>query len=486
MKNKLFKLYLPGLLGAALLFFMGWQYNTPAATWLAFPILIYVYRRADKWYQTLPVTLLIAVSRFLAINGGWDISLPLMAAFAALVSVPLLAALYLDRRYSRTLKPLMATLVFPCVYIVLDYALTFANLGMTFSLAYTQSTFLALVQSASLFGSWYVGFIVAWFAPIAVLAAKNIGSLKAAGRPLVVYAVLLALTLSYGSLRLAFDRPSSQTVRVASVTVPQDKDYWSITDAGTPKGEAAQNKPAMQAIETQLFEYSRQAADYGAKIIFWSEGNCPLYEDDYDAFIAKAQAFAKSHNVYFMPAVVEFLYGQTKNNNLAIMIDPDGKIEYRYEKTISWYPSSSDGVVHTIGTPYGKVSTTICFDMDYPSLISQAKNADIMLVPAFDTRKIDDYHTRVAFMRGIEFGFSAVRQANKGSSISADYLGNTLTYQNYFRTDDRIMISDVPTKGGWTLYGATGEVFLWLVCAGFVWVNIDFSRRRRTDGHSEQ
>lgn len=478
MKNKTFWLYVLGALGAAAFFFLGWQYNIPAAAWVTFPLLIFVYRHMGKWYQALPIVLLIAISRFFTMNGGWDISLPLMVAFAVLVSIPLIVALYFDRRYSKILSPFLATLVFPCTYIVLDYLLTFANLGMTFSVAYSQSTFLPLVQATSLFGSWYVGFIVAWFAPVAVLAVCNIKRLGTVAKPLTAYTVILGLTLSYGSLRFAIDRPESKTVRIASVTVPHDKDYWDITDSGTLRSEAEQNKPMMQEIETQLFEYSQKAADYGAKIIFWSEGNCPIYEDDYDAFIAKAKDFAKANQVYFMPAVVELLYGQSKNNNLAVMINPSGEIEYRYEKTISWYPSSSDGVIHTIDTPYGKISTAICFDMDYPRFISQAKNADIMLVPAFDTQKIDDYHTRVAFMRGIENGFSTVRQANKGSSISSDYLGNTLTYQNYFRTSDRVMISDVPTKGEWTLYGSTGEIFFWLVCVGFVFVNVAYINKR--------
>lgn len=478
MKHKAAGSYLAGLLGAALIFFMGWQYNLPAAAWVAFPLLIHAFRNTGRWYQALPIVLVSIIARFFAINGGWDISLPLMAAFAVLVSVPLTAALYLDRHYSKILGPAASTLVFPCTYIVLDYLLTYANLGMTFSLAYHQSTFLPLVQSASLLGSWYVGFIAAWFAPAAVLAASHRKSLGSVKKPLLLYLGILILTLSFGAVRLAIAKPQGETVRVASVTVPHDRDYWLITDNGTPQGDAARNKPDMQKIADELFLSSQRAADYGAKVIFWSEGNLPIYEDDTAAFLEKAKAFARENQVYFMPALVEFLYGQEKNNNLAIMVTPDGEIAWRYEKTISWYPSSSDGIVPHIDTPYGKLSAVICFDMDYPGLIAQAKDADIMLVPAFDTQKIDDYHTRVAFLRGIENGFSTVRQSNKGSSISADYLGNTLTYQNYFRTGDRVMISDVPTKGVPTLYGYTGEIFFWLVCLGFVLVNALYIKKR--------
>lgn len=284
--------------------------------------------------------------------------------------------------------------------------------------------------------------------------------------------MILSAVLLFGCFRLVLARPNSETVCVASITEKHPQDYWTITDRNTPRDEAPSIKPEMKAVEDKLFEQSQKAADYGAKIIFWSEGNSPMYEDGYEAFVKRAADFAGVNRVWFVPACVVLHYDRAKNDNLAIIFDPDGKMQYRYEKTISWYPTDSDGRLPVIQTPYGKLSVAICFDMDYPQLISQARNADIMLVPGYDTKKISDFHTRVSFLRGIENGFSEVRQANESASISADYLGNTLTYQNYFNTPDRIMISDVPTRGVWTLYGFTGEVFLWVDIAGFVLIVI--------------
>ena len=105
MKNNLIRTYLAGLLGTALVFFMGWEYNIPAASWIAFPILIHAFRSMKKWHYALPVVVLLIAMRFFSINGGWDIELPLMVAFAALVTVPLVAALYLDRRFCKTPAP---------------------------------------------------------------------------------------------------------------------------------------------------------------------------------------------------------------------------------------------------------------------------------------------------------------------------------------------------------------------------------------------
>lgn len=464
--------YFAGIIGSILLFFIGWEYNIPLMGWIAFPLLIFSFRSMPKWKYTFPLLPLMVVVKFFSIHGGWDINLWMEVGFSIVVLVPLIAALYIDRAYNKYLNPFLAALVFPCVYIILDYLLTYANLGMTFSLAYSQSTFLEFIQIASVFGSWFIGFVTAWFAPVAVLYVANINRLKTVWKPLITYFTILSVIMLFGCFRLAFSRSQSQTVRIASITAEHKQDYWNITDNRTPRNEASKNKIGMTQIQEELFATSKKAANYGAKIIFWSEGNCPMYEDDYETFLERAKAFAKENKVYFMPSLVVLLYDRDKNDNLAVMINPQGEVEYRYEKTISWYPSNSDGKIPVIDTPYGKLSTAICFDMDYPSLLSQAKDADIMLVPAFDTKKISDYHTRVSFLRGVENGFSAIRQANKGASISADYMGNTLAYQKFSNTDNRIMITDAPTKGKWTFYGFTGEIFLWVVFAGFAFLNI--------------
>ena len=484
-KNSLLKPWLFGLAGAILTLFIGWEFNSPLAPWLAFPLLIVSFRGTGKWYATLPVVLVLSIVRFFVIHGGWDgMAAVLELTFALATIVPLVAALYLDRAFAGRLSPLLGTLLFPSVYIALDWVLIYTNLGMTFSLSYTQATFLALSQSAALFGSWFTGFLVAWTAPVLALAYAKRRELAATWKPLVFYASILALVLGYGSFRLSVNRPASPTVRVASISVAHAEDYWNITDKGTPREEAAARTSSMAAEQDQLFARSKAAVDYGARIIFWSEGNCPLYEDDYPAYLEKAGAFARQHQVWFMPAMVVLHYGQTWNDNLAVLFKPDGTRAWRYEKTISWYPSQSDGKVPLVDTPYGRLASVICFDMDYPNLIRQARNADIMLVPAFDTLKIDDYHTRVAFLRGIENGFSVVRQASKGTSIAADWRGSTIAYQRYATTEERTMISDVPTKGVWTLYGATGEIFLWLVWAGLaalIVLVVLASRRARSE-----
>ena len=211
-----------------------------------------------------------------------------------------------------------------------------------------------------------------------------------------------------------------------------------------------------------LFLQSERAVNAGAKIVFWSEGNCVYFEDYEEAFLNRSTAFALANNVYFLPGILKLNFNSTLGNNKVIMFGPDGSIKYEYEKTYSWYESESDGIIDYVDTPFGQIASTICFDNDFPTFVKQAgkANVDILLVPAFDTVVIKKFHGQTALFRAIENGMSVIRQVNKGCSYAVDYLGNIVAYQDYFMTEDHLMISDIPTKGAKTLYPILGD---WLV-----------------------
>jgi apolipoprotein N-acyltransferase len=108
--------------------------------------------------------------------------------------------------------------------------------------------------------------------------------------------------------------------------------------------------------------------------------------------------------------------------------------------------------------------------MDFQSYLTQAgkKNIDILLVPGSDWKEIDPIHTEMASFRAVENGFNFVRQAQKGYSLSANYLGQTISSIDYFNTDDKVMISHVPMKGTDTIYSIMGDYFAWISVSAFV------------------
>ena len=81
--------------------------------------------------------------------------------------------------------------------------------------------------------------------------------------------------------------------------------------------------------------------------------------------------------------------------------------------------------------------------------------------------------------RVVENGFSLVRCTCEGLTMTVDYQGRVLTATDDFRNKEPVIISDVPVKGVPTPYSATGDLFAWLCCAGFVMIAAGALLRRK-------
>jgi apolipoprotein N-acyltransferase len=456
------------LLGAALYTLVGWKWNVAAAAWLAPALLVFFFRRQARWYATLPAVALLWAVSYANKVGGWDMD-PLFEVLAlGLATLPLVVALYLDRFAARRLPTLVATLVFPAAFVGADYLFGLLPFGTVFSVAVTQVYLTPLVQVGAIAGIWGIEFLVLWTAPVLNAWWEAGFDVRPVRLPLAAFAASLAAALVLGGLRVALDRPTAPTVRVAGVTVPHERDYWAeLIDVGTPRERAEALVGEFAALNDRLLQESARVVQSGAKVVFWSEANAFLLPEGKAAFMQRAQAFAREHGVYLVPAFQVLRYGDTSGFNGLAVFAPDGTLAFEYEKSKSWYATTSDGLLRSIDTPYGRLSAVVCFDLDFPALIRQAaaQKVDIMLVPAFDTFETRVYHTEVGLLRGVENGFSVVRMVNEGTSMAVDYRSSVLAYQDYFATDSRFMLADVPTRGVSTVYGRLGDWFAWLCLA---------------------
>ncbi|MBN2005832.1 MAG: carbon-nitrogen hydrolase family protein [Anaerolineae bacterium] len=451
--------YLWLLIGSALLLFMGWHWNVPVALWLAPVFLMRFFRTQERWPATLLAVPPMALALFANIHGGWDFSIPAELGLGLARALPFLLALTADRALHRRLPPILALLVYPAVYVAGDFLIGLTPLGTVFSVAATQFELSQFLQLAAAGGIWGMGFVMSCLAPVANRLWEHDFDAGRAGALPAIYGALLAAILLLGGWRLRGDAPAP-TVRVAGITVPHARDYWgAIIDLNTPEEIVQSYAEEFASLEDRLFAESARAAGFGAPVIFWAEGEAMLTPETEPAFMARAQAFAREHGVYLMPTYVVLHYGTLNNDNRLAMITPEGEIAFTYTKTQSWYPTDSDGVLHWVDTPYGRIGGAICFDMDFPALIHQAGKAgvDIMLVPAYDWEPIKPYHTEVGLFRAVENGMAIFRQVNEGTSMAVDYRGRLLAYQDYFDTGDPLLLADLPTKGVRTLYSLLGD-----------------------------
>jgi apolipoprotein N-acyltransferase len=191
--------------------------------------------------------------------------------------------------------------------------------------------------------------------------------------------------------------------------------------------------------------------------------------------IEDGRDFARREKIYLGMAIGSIPDGYPEKlvENKIILIDSAGEIIVEYIKS---KPAPGEGCISGSGkipvveTPYGRIATAICFDMDFPNLINQAgkSDADLMIIPSNDWREIVPLHTHMAVFRAIENGFSMIRGTGHGLSIAVDCQGRELARLNWFNSDDQVMIADVPTSGITTVFSKIGQFFSWFCLVGLI------------------
>lgn len=452
------------ILGSALTFLVGWEPNLLIAIWFVPLFLMRFARHAPRlWQSTVGLWLSLTVVGWFTVAGAWHMGAVTEIFFSGVMAIPLTVAATVDRLLFKKLSPVARTLVFPSVWTLFDFLYSFIyGLGDVFSPALTQFHNAPLLQLVSLTGIYGVTFMIGWFASTAVTLWDDANNLDAWKTPVLVYAAALTAVLAYGSARLTGFDHDVATVRVASIVVPHQADYFEeIVDEGSLSREADRWRSELQVLEDEVFAQSLKAVESGAQIVFWSETATVMYEDHEAAYLARGARFAKAHNVYLQTSALVIRFDDEMIDNQITLFTPEGEIGYRYLKTQTWYPTESDGVIPSYDTPYGRISSVICFDLDVPGWMRGVAKLDaaILLVPGFDTLPISPYHTETGLFRAVEGGYSIVRAVNKGTSMSVDSRGRVLALQDSFRTNERIMYTDVPTESHTTVYGRVGDWF---------------------------
>ena len=244
------------------------------------------------------------------------------------------------------------------------------------------------------------------------------------------------------------------------------------------------------ATNEDLLSRAEREMNAGARIVFWGEGNAFLLKEEEATFVARGGDLAAKYKVYLGMAMGVVGNGQTPCcQNKLTLIEPDGRVAWEYIKARpvpgaeSAHMVHGDGKLRGLETPYGRLSSIICFDGDFPQLLAQAgtSGTDVILDPSNDWHAIDPWHTQMASFRAIEQGFNLIRQTSQGLSASFDYQGRRLASMDEYHATDYSMISEVPTKGVRTIYSRLGDWFAWVCLAGLVLLTVQSVRRKVSD-----
>lgn len=476
-----FHQYLWLVVGIFIFLFSNGRWMTPICAWLA-PVFLLRFIKHKKTFMAPLVLFLLILAATRIIYHGIIPSLLGLLTYILILYYAILAFFpYLIHRWiSPKLSGFFGTLIFPITVVAIEYVNT-VLFGSWASIAYTQFGNLPIIQISSIFGIWGITFIVMWFGPVLNWIWDHKFEWSKIKKGTLVYSAILTGVLIYGGFRLGVSSPDAATTRVASLTATTELNALreSIQRDGfsSSLNMAVEQRDGLREIldpvYKAIFLHTSEVAKTGASLVFWPEGMIVVCEEDQPQFLSLGKDVAQSDNIHLLLAYFMIPQKDPYNSgeNKSVLINPEGQIEWEYLKTHP-VPGSSDkagdGKVPITQTSFGRVSSVICYDMDFTGLIRKAgkSKADIMIVPAWDWKAIDPLHAHMAVFRAVENGFSMVRQTGEGLSIAVDYQGRILAAMDHFTSDNHVMIAEVPTEGTFTVYSWIGDLFAWICVVG--------------------
>ena len=465
-KNQTAFLYL--LFGFIFLLFSNGRWVVPAAAFLA-PLFIVRFISISK-----PITgfILLVIAGFISNVFIWKDVMPVSGVFyyimTFMMSFSTAIVFLIDRLFSKKINGFVATLLLPSAFVLMDFISVSSNPGGTFGAIATTQTSMPLLQLVSITGSWGITFLIYWTASVFNWFMENGCDKYSIKKIFVYYLIPVLVIIVFGQYRLGGNITGS-TVKVASINIPKD---------GIQNISTARPDDVNKNMNERFLKSCSIASASGAKIVFGNETMLNMYLKDVSGFVDKIKNIAQKENIYIgLPMLI---YPEPELNmkpeNKIIWVSPQGKILFEYSKSrpTPGEGAYGDGVIRYFDSPYGRISSVICFDMDFPGLIKQVKamDIDIMLVPGNDYENISPYHTFAASFRALEYGFNLVRSVSRGVSACFNYKGQVLSYQDYFTADEELFYSDVPVKGSRTMYSTIGDLLVWLSIACLIYLGM--------------
>jgi len=421
----------------------------PWLTWLVpLPLALLAPHLKARWLAlaAFAAGALGALNQWHYLHGVIGLPAPVIAVFTAVPGVLLALCLLLFRRLLRRGRGIAAMLAMPALWVAVEYVNTQTSPHGTFgSLAYSQMDMLPVLQLASVTGLWGISFLL-----LLVPAGLAVALMRRVPSPTRLAAVAILVlsmgaTLAYGYARLHAPATESVKVGLASMEKP------IRPGLSTPEGQAL--------LDRYLAAIDRLAAG-GATIIVTPETNFATGETSVPAF---ADA-ARRHNVT-VAAGIDAKGGADGERNALWIFRPALQSPATYAKhhLIPGFENQyKPGSTYTMLDGSPRIGLAVCKDMDFHD-IGRAyadRQAQLLLVPAWDFGADGWLHGRMGIMRGVESGFAIARAARAGRLTLSDDRGRVVAEASSEQHDAEL-VGELPLHASRTFYAQWGDWFAW-------------------------
>jgi apolipoprotein N-acyltransferase len=446
--------------------------------WLAWflpGLLLALALRSGEWAARGCVVLAAAI--------GVTVNVPFFLKVMPLVPVIIVMALQTllwsviivsARRIVLTFRSGWTVLALPVIGVAADTLLAHLTPdGNWGSLAYTQAEVLPVAQFASLSGVGGVLFLLLWVN--SAIALLILGAWQWSGGRVAISAVGIALACAgvFGVARLnSADSTAGYSGKSVTYGIVSIDDFARV-DSGLSRSIWQQYRLEVASL-----------AAAGARIILLPEKINQMPSASAELLKVELAAMARDNRVWLVAGLgVDTATGR---RNEAWWFSPDGTLVTNYLKHFMAPPerefvSGSEFPVNRIEGVNHAVA--ICKDMHFASLGREfgARDAAVMLVPAWDFHDDAWMAANMTKMRGVENGYAVVRSSRDGLLSLTDAWGRVLAVKASAPMPGASLLATVNVGPRVpTIYTKMGDTLGWFCVAGFsLLIPWSFLRRRR-------
>ena len=343
--------------------------------------------------------------------------------------------------------------IFPLTISFIEFIFAYFPIANISIYSYGIRENLSFLQIISLFGPYFLSFVIALFATILDYTIRFY-EINKINNFIFLYIAIVIIIYIYGFIYLIIPNGGETIKTVSALGMSQ-----TLYDIGDE---------SVQPLEDYLDYINKtmyKAHSINASLISYAEEAFYIEEESYDEIIENVQNFSKSYNINTVLALdVEF--ENDTNQNMAIFINNKGENLYTYSKHhlipyVEKDYTEGDSDIKILNTNMGKVTVTICYDNDYPNFINSIskEHIDLLIDLSWDYPGMTEYHSNEARYRAIEGGFNLVKNTAHGNTIACDYKGNLLSTYFSKECEDYFVVSNINNHSVITLYSYIGCFF---------------------------
>jgi len=445
------------VIGFILSIFSIGRYNISITIYIwPFCFLTYLHNHNTKLWPLIAVSICIIISnifRWITISHTSFLADVIVGLYFSLINI---IPFIIDEIFYNKISKWKNIFLFPLSVAFCEFVFSFCFIANHNIYAYAIRENLQMLQICSLFGCYFLSFVIALFSSVLDYTINLYTNENKLNKFVTCYIILMSLIYLFGFIRLL---------------IHEEKGTYNIGASIGISNAIYEHEQSAEHYFRELDEYVqyinntiRKAKAADCQIMTYAEEAFGIYLKNKTEIIKRVSKLAEENQIFvLLPLDIGY---DDFNTNEAILISDKGDLLYNYQKQnlVPYIEKDYATITHevkVVNATLGKMTVVICYDINFPYFINNLSrdHFDILLISSWDWDGIAEFHSNELRYRAIENGFNTIKNTANGNTISIDYKGRTLSYFISKECEDYFLVNTINRKGVKTLYSYIGIFF---------------------------